>query len=111
MFYVRVPGARCFGFLLFVADRVGAALEARSAAAFCMRVFAFIRAGVVAFSEAGPSCGRASLLPFEWAGVAGIGGEGGGDGGRAFDVRALSSRACGVSAFRDCPCMAEVPHI
>ena len=88
MFYMRVPGAR-FGFLLFVADHVCAALEARSAAVLCMRVCAFIRAGVVAFSGAGPSCGHASFLPLNCAGVAGIVGEGGGDGGRAFDVRAL----------------------
>ena len=89
MFYVRVPGARCFGFLLFVADRVCAALEARSEAASCMRVCAFSIAGVVALSETGSSCRRANLLPFGWAGGAGIGGEGGGDGGRALDVRAL----------------------
>ena len=88
MFYMRVPGARS-GFLLFVADHVCVVLEARSVAAFCMRVFAFTRAGVVAFPWAGPSCGHASFLPLRCAGDAGIGGEGGGDGGRALDVRAL----------------------
>ena len=50
MFYVRVPGARCVGFLLFVADRIGAALEACSVAAACVRVCAFTAASVVAVS-------------------------------------------------------------
>ena len=59
------------------------------AAALCVRGLAFARAGVVAFSWAGPSCWHAGCLPLRCAGAAGIVGEGGDDGGRALDVRAL----------------------
>ena len=92
------------GFLLFIAALIDAALGACLIAAACVRFCAFTAAWVVAVSETGSSCSRAGGPLLEWAGGAGIGGEGGGDGGRALDVRALFEVGLyGVLAARDGP--------
>ena len=84
---MRVPGARS-GFLLS-ADPGSVAFELCPSAAFRMRDSAFGRAGAVVLLSAGSRCRHSGGSPFRCGGVAGMGGEGGGDGGRAPDVRAL----------------------
>ena len=83
---MRVPGAR-FGFLLS-AGPWSVAFELCPSAAFCIRDSAFGRAGAVMLLSAGSRCRRSGGSP-RLGGVAGMGGEGGGEGGRAPDVRAL----------------------